>query len=191
MQGKGEIALNVGAGKSGGDYLAANKAIGITTDSTKSGIETSDNGLYLYFYVGETVQNANLINAGRIEEKLTLMADKTDVDGQWVAKELEFLNESTTTGDLDLSTYLPADSYNYEVLFSYLYQAGASSGVHNYIYSDIVPSQMEIAFISTSTTTTSAGIFSLPIGAERKITLEGSSKKTLKANAYRRIGLNQ
>jgi len=26
--------------------------------------------LYLYFYVGETVQNANLINAGRIEEKL-------------------------------------------------------------------------------------------------------------------------
>lgn len=36
-----------------------------------SGIETSDSDLYLYFYVGETVQNANLINAGRIEEKLT------------------------------------------------------------------------------------------------------------------------
>ena len=32
---------------------------------------------YLYFYVGETVQNASLINAGRIEEKL---ADKADVD---------------------------------------------------------------------------------------------------------------
>lgn len=31
---------------------------------------------YLYFYVGETVQNANLINAGRIEEKL---ADKLDL----------------------------------------------------------------------------------------------------------------
>ena len=29
-----------------------------------------NNSLYLYFYVGETVQNANLINAGRIEEKL-------------------------------------------------------------------------------------------------------------------------
>ena len=46
-------------------------AIGITTDPTKSGLELSDSDLYLYFYVGETVQNANLINAGRIEEKLT------------------------------------------------------------------------------------------------------------------------
>ena len=51
-------------------------AIGITTDATKSGIETSDNDLYLYFYVGETVQNANLINAGRIEEKLANKQDK-------------------------------------------------------------------------------------------------------------------
>ena len=46
-------------------------SIGVTTDPTKSGIETSDSNLYLYFYVGETVQNANLINAGRIEEKLS------------------------------------------------------------------------------------------------------------------------
>ncbi len=34
----------------------------------------------LYFYVGETVQNANLINAGRIEEKLI---DKVDVNSSW------------------------------------------------------------------------------------------------------------
>ncbi len=34
----------------------------------------------LYFYVGETVQNANLINAGRIEEKLV---DKVDKDSSW------------------------------------------------------------------------------------------------------------
>ena len=47
------------------------KAVGITTDPTKSGLELSDSDLYLYFYVGETVQNANLINAGRIEEKLS------------------------------------------------------------------------------------------------------------------------
>lgn len=48
---------------------------GVTTDPTKSGLELSDSDLYLYFYVGETVQNANLINAGRIEEKLV---DKLD-----------------------------------------------------------------------------------------------------------------
>ena len=41
---------------------------------------TADDGnsvLTLYFYVGETVQNANLINAGRIEEKLV---DKVDTN---------------------------------------------------------------------------------------------------------------
>ena len=42
-------------------------------------LETSDNDLYLYFYVGETVQNANLINAGRIEEVVSqVKADKLD-----------------------------------------------------------------------------------------------------------------
>ena len=41
-------------------------SLGITEDETKSGIETSTNGLSLYFYVGETVQNANLINAAEI-----------------------------------------------------------------------------------------------------------------------------
>lgn len=52
-------------------------SIGVTTDATNSGLELSDANLYLYFYVGETVQNASLINAGRIEEKLV---DKADVD---------------------------------------------------------------------------------------------------------------
>ena len=46
-------------------------AIGVSLNPELSGIETSDSDLYLYFYVGETVQNANLINAGRIEETLS------------------------------------------------------------------------------------------------------------------------
>ena len=41
-----------------------------------TGLETSDSDLYLYFYVGETVQNANLINAGRIEEIVATRTDK-------------------------------------------------------------------------------------------------------------------
>ena len=39
-------------------------------------IPTENN--YLYFYVGETVQNANLINAGRIEEKLADCITRND-----------------------------------------------------------------------------------------------------------------
>lgn len=54
----------------------SNKTLGITTDPTKSGIELSDSGLYLYFYVGETVQNANLIDAGRIGGQLANKQDK-------------------------------------------------------------------------------------------------------------------
>ena len=42
--------------------FANSTVYGVTTDPTKSGIETSSDGLYLYFYVGETVQGANLIN---------------------------------------------------------------------------------------------------------------------------------
>ena len=59
---------------------------GVTTDPTKSGIETSDSDLYLYFYVGETVQNANLINAGRIEEKIAdLIPDNKNIIMDYVA----------------------------------------------------------------------------------------------------------
>jgi hypothetical protein len=61
------------------EYPTQLSSIGITTDPTKSGIELSDSGLYLYFYVGETVQNANLINAGRIEEKLVDKVDRSEM----------------------------------------------------------------------------------------------------------------
>jgi len=66
------IASIEGYGKSVGtagntfNQIATKVSAGITTDPTKSGIETSANGLYLYFYVGETVQDANLINAGQV-----------------------------------------------------------------------------------------------------------------------------
>ena len=49
-----------------------NTTYGVTTDPLKSGIETSANGLYLYFYVGETVQDANIIAAASV---LTDIAD--------------------------------------------------------------------------------------------------------------------
>lgn len=54
------------------------KTIGVTTDSSKSGLvvdTTVPSNYSLYYYVGETVQNANLIDAGRIGENL---ANKLD-----------------------------------------------------------------------------------------------------------------
>ena len=60
---------NIGAstGTATGDV---NIGYGVTTDPTKSGIETSSSGLKLYFYVGETVQDANLINASKVLDLL-------------------------------------------------------------------------------------------------------------------------
>ena len=56
------------------------RAVGVTDDPTKSGIELSNSNLYLYFYVGETVQNANLVNIGRITEKVaSLIPDNSSL----------------------------------------------------------------------------------------------------------------
>ena len=58
----------VGENHAGGNKSNQNISLGITSEADKSGMMLSDNNLYLYFYVGETVQNANLINAGVIAE---------------------------------------------------------------------------------------------------------------------------
>jgi hypothetical protein len=52
--------------------------LGITLDSTKSGIETSADGLYLYFYVGAVVQDANLINAGQVLNDVANLKNATN-----------------------------------------------------------------------------------------------------------------
>ena len=79
----------------------------------------------LYYYVGETVQNANLIDAGRIGEELVSI--KASIDGDWTYKSLTFadsfslpINTEGAGGvfTYDLSNYLPNDGYKYEVTIS-------------------------------------------------------------------------
>lgn len=62
----GAYGVNNGTNITYGTTASANTALGITTDPTKSGIETSSSGLKLYFYVGETVQDANVIAASQV-----------------------------------------------------------------------------------------------------------------------------
>ena len=79
----------------------------------------------LYYYVGETVQNANLIDAGRIGEELVDV--KASIDGDWTYKKLTLADTVSlpihTEGvggvfTYDLSNYLPNDGYKYEVTIS-------------------------------------------------------------------------
>ena len=51
--------------------------LGVTTDPLKSGIETSSNSLKLYFYVGETIQDANVIVASQVLTKVANCIDRT------------------------------------------------------------------------------------------------------------------
>lgn len=79
----------------------------------------------LYYYVGETVQNVDLINAGRLGEELVDV--KASIDGDWTYKQLQFASSVSipinTEGagnvfTYDLSNYLPNDSNQYEVTIS-------------------------------------------------------------------------
>ena len=68
-------------GKNIGTHSGSNSnnvgTYGITTDPTKSGIETSSSGLKLYFYVGETIQDANVIAASQVLTKVANGIDRT------------------------------------------------------------------------------------------------------------------
>lgn len=74
----GSYGGNIGQKPSSyGSVPTATQNIGVTTDPTKSGIETSSSGLKLYFYVGETIQDANVIAASQVLTKVANGIDKT------------------------------------------------------------------------------------------------------------------
>lgn len=72
------------AGTITGSTGNSGKNIGITTDPTKSGIEaqitqTEIESLGLYFYVGETVEGANVINGKKVLDILPKKIEKEDI----------------------------------------------------------------------------------------------------------------
>ena len=157
----------------------------------------------LYFYVGETVQNANLINAGRIEET---MANKSMVDGQWVAKTYWIFDINATetqTPTFSLAEYLPNDGYSYEVLISGYIQTVATSGAAGIVnvkktafIGDELGSALGLCYVRarSAATVQSQGSCVVPIGADRLIAFDCpiTTGATVKATAlaYRRIGTN-
>lgn len=66
----GNYGDNVASSHTTSQYNKEQGIIGVTTDPTKSGIETSSQGLMLYFYVGDVVSDANLLNAGKVLDLL-------------------------------------------------------------------------------------------------------------------------
>lgn len=81
-----DYAKNVGVTKTAPSYSrwGDGKLLGITPDPTKSGIETSDSGLYLYFYVGDLDQNHGIVNMGRIGEQLASLTAQPHITETYV-----------------------------------------------------------------------------------------------------------
>lgn len=132
-------------------------------------------------------------------------------DGQWVYSELTLVNNNVTLGanglrTFDLSSYLPDDDYDYEVLFAGSMWTGSSSGnaVGATIASGTVSSYIEEKFLrmgrcNTRSSSTHGMYYHgmIPIYAtDRAVTFcnhDGSGNSGtwyLYAKAYRRIGKN-
>ena len=170
-------------------------SIGITTDSTKSGVEAHlapQENKYLYICVGNTVVNQSLVDVAQLSSELKYKAEKTDVDGQWVSKEVT-LSEVIAVGDyeIDLSEYLPNDGYSYEILLSaYLTKSGTNKTLV-YVGSDLINSTL--ATHVTQYGEVGVNIFSIPLKLRKltyKITNQKPTTQRLLALGYRRVGKN-
>ena len=156
----------------------------------------------LYYFVGEAVNNANLVNVANVTKAL---ANKVDInsdrfDGPWVSKHISLVGSegasfSSSNVVYDLSEYLPNDGYNYEVIVSSYINTAAKSGSYACVYigSDIMTSSIYLGacITRTSSNAQAAGSVVCPVGYGRYIFVQGtnaSGSYSLHVNGYRRLG---
>ena len=124
-------------------------------------------------------------------------------DGQWVPLTVTIANEISTVDrvDFDLSSYLPVDNYNYEILLYGQINITTSETEGSYrnllVTSSLFTSNMGICAIhkTSSVKATTVGTIIIPIGSDRLLTLVARPNDvgniSLWLRGYRRIGTNQ
>lgn len=129
---------------------------------------------------------------------------KNVIDGQWVSSYVALASgvSAPTATDLSysLATYLPNDTYNYEVLLNMIGTTAATANAYSrgYLYSDKIVNAITLYSHrnaqGSSVATTAGGNAIIPIGTERKIYVAHNSANTgtfaLNVVGYRRIGTN-
>ena len=133
---------------------------------------------------------------GKANTDLSNLSDsgKKVIDGQWVAKEQE-LSTATAVGTytIDLSSYLPNDNYNYEIIIGVNYYTSNSTDFNVFITTSII-SNMPIARGNLDARKARYTQI-IPTGFDRVATLTINDNKmnvlSLIALGYRRIGTNQ
>ena len=125
----------------------------------------------------------------------TTLNNTTKIDGQWVSK-TETLSTATAVGTytIDLSSYLPNDNYNYEVLFQVDLRETGNGAIYT-ITSEFTTIVFSVESGSSSDASRTRVPSILPISSNKSISLNISSKLSsgtggLTALAYRRIGSN-
>jgi len=121
-------------------------------------------------------------------------------DGQWVYSSLTLLSGSAPTSDqtVSLSSYLPNDGYNYEVLITGEISVTNTSGkwVYLSVQSDIITSPLFMLQERTNSALTvhDASTLIIPVGQNRSVTIGAEASNAGSANiyayGYRRIGTN-
>ena len=125
------------------------------------------------------------------------------LDGQWVGTDNTLLDSVTfaanTATDYSLSTYLPDDNYQYEVLMSIVGRTGTTSGNAGqfYVGSQILGTTLCLATVRSQSSSYNyfGGAMIVPIGTNRVLTLQNvatvaTTNTTVRLGAYRRIGTN-
>ena len=159
----------------------------------------------LYYYVGDTVQNASLIDVAQITSALSNKVDINSkvIDGQWVGNYL-LANNSTAIGTytVDLSDYLPDDGYDYEVQCHFYLSRSDSNGTNTQLrlfdkFGDVNVSGTGCleAHADGSNFQQSAQCGIIIVGANRLIYEKIENYKPAYADlyitAYRRLGTNE
>ena len=121
-------------------------------------------------------------------------------DGQWVESNFVIAYQATSPAvnntEYDLSSYLPNDNYDYEVLVNGQAFSGTTSGSFCTLEVNNGTSTIYVCEAQTRTTNDNKTMGSaiIPIGTSRKIYVVAASgnagKYNLAAAAYRRIGTN-
>ena len=210
----GAYGSSVGTSMGSSSAIDNSKTVGLTTDSTKSGIAadlpalTNQYGVDCYYYIviASTTKTQIEVDIDEIATDLNGKADtdlsnltttqSTNFDGQWVTSTLVVLDNvsvSTTATESNLSTYLPNDNYSYEVRFAI--NVNSNQQTVN-VYGDnsdaSLANNLAIRGTTTSQMITIAGLTCF-VNGDRKLytrTSSGTATATVALKGYRRIGTN-
>lgn len=149
----------------------------------------------LYYYVGDTVQNASLIDVAQVTSQL---ANKVDVnskviDGQWKIADYTITSSgSAGTFKFNISDLIGNNTDCYEVLISSWFYSDSTTYRGEYISSNLC-SEFQIGHNGTNNRS-APNSFIIPVGSDHIINFRAThsfTNREFKIASYRRLGTNE